>query len=426
MPFTKTGPFTNGSYTPSPLSAGFANGVEAALDAVANRRGSVSVTEYGAVLDGINDDTTAIQTALNSGADVIIAGTPSGPGIARTTATLLMNVNAPGQRLLTRNATIQPAFLGDCIQVTTRSTVSVAITGALQPSSGDFSRVAAIRIGGTSAAYNPMQAAAPYCDIRNFKGSGIIWDHGAMIDFTHTFISDVTIDGFTTGQAFDDNNHGNFVNTHVIRAGRWGYATVYPGTFIDAYHGSAGYSSAAHQFFNAKAFGCGQNFHIETHSNIGTVFSEQSGTPDSFGPNSRTNDINVLGTVTAFEGWVDNGPAGSNHLAGYGNGDYRVNKTVRTRQLQLGSAVLTSGTTAVYTVSSTTIANGVVAVVNPGVTGLGTNTVVQASFFTASSSGVLFSHFIDAGGVLHFQLANLSGTSQTVSGVVSYVIYTFA
>jgi hypothetical protein len=408
--------------TGTPVSAAWLNDLENRTSSAAPRE-VVNARDFGFVGDGVADDTAAIQAALNTGNDVIIspAGVTSSHAIARTTATLVMNVAALGQRLVTRNATIQPAFIGDGIQVTTKSTVSVSISGALQPSSGDFSEVAAIRIGGTSAAYNPMQAAAPYCDIRNFNGSGIIWEHGAMIDFTHTLISDVTVDGFRCTANFDDNNHGHFLNTHVIRAGRYGYAALYGGAYTDAWNG--GHASSAHQFLNAKAFGCGQNFRLETNACVGTVFSEVSTTPDGFTSTSRANNIEVISTNAAYEGWTDAGSG--NRLAGYANGDFRDNKTFRTRQLQIGATNFSAVTSGQFTLPSTSIAAGASAVFTPGVTGLGTGRAVNATLFSAVGN-IALTAYIDASGGLHFLATNTFGSAQTVTGIVSYVVWRFS
>lgn len=378
---------------------------------------------------GTRDYFQDIQDALDDGSNVTIVGVSGALGIAMTSATLVMNVNTVNQVLLTQNACIAPNFVGDVVQVTTKSQVSVAIRGTKQPTSGSYTAVAAIRVGGHRAGdtadanpYSPQQAAVTYCDIRNFSGSGIAWDNGRKIDFTGTYVANVSVDGFTMGPKFTDNDMGYFANTNVVSAGRYGYATLYGGNFVTATAGSAGYASNYNQFLNAKASSCGQNFHFETSGNIGTVFSELGGTADAFTATSRANYIEVLGASTAFEAWVDQGAG--NSLDGYGTGDVRISRNSRTRSLQLGTgAPYTAVTSGTYTIPTTTIAANGVAAFNPNVSGLGVGWVVRATLFTPTGGGNMLNAYIDTNGTLRFELFNLTAASKNLSGIVTYDLW---
>lgn len=391
---------------------------------------ALSTSETGLVIlvddDGTIDHAPAIQTALDSGLDVHVVGTGPSVGVATVGSTLTMNPNALNQRFTTSHATLYPTFVGDVVQVTTKSVVSVAIDGSRQPSTGDFSAIAGIKIGGTSRAYNPMQAAVSYCDIRNMKGSGIIWEQGAEIAFDHTFIADVTLDGINCTANFDDNNHGNFFGTHVIRAGRVGYWVQYGnnGVFTDTWNG--GLVSSAHLFANAKAFQCGTNFLIEGHSCVGSVFSEIGVNPDTFASTSRGNAIEVIETNAAFEGWRDYGQG--NELRGFANGSYRTYVNLRTRSLwyDRGGARVTGAQSGVTNIGSVTIAAGGTAQIDSGVNGFGDHWTFRHGLFTSSTNGLIVQPHVTAQGALMFTLVNLTGASTTFTGAISWVAESFA
>lgn len=422
MPYVKYGPFTDLVGAPG-ISAEFLNPVETALDAVVNRRGFVSVTEYGAKLDGTTDDTTAIQNALNTGANVMIAGTATTPGIAKTTATLTLKTSAAGQQLVTSNASIQPAFVGDAVFLGgALQRVQATILGTLQPG-GTYTNVAAIRIG--SSSYNPQQASVAYSDVRSWQGSGIIWDQGAMIDFTHFHVDTASGDGIRATYNLSDNNHGWFANTHIVNASGVGYAIYGDGTNL------TNGGSRHNVFADAKAFGCGQNFLIQSRDNEGSIFSEQSGTPSTTTSTSRGNYLRVLETATEFEAWVDAGSG--NRIEGFSNGNAYETKNAVIRTLTVGGTSTTAGTrfsqaiSGQYTIGTSTVANGAIAAYNPAVSGLGSGRVVNATMFTSVGGGVILQPFIDGGGNLQFVVVNSSGSSQTLTGsVISYVIWRFA
>lgn len=301
------------------------------------------------------DSTAAIQAALDTGADVDIVGpyNQTTPGVAVISATIHTNPTVPYQRLRTVHAQIVPTFRGDAVLMTTAARIDVDIRGTLQPASGDYSAVAAIRIGSVTNGYNPQQGSVAYSNVQNWKGDAVVWEAGAMIDFTHFHADTVSGSGFNCLANGNDNNHGNFANTHIVKAAGKGYAFYGDGSNL-----TTG-GSRHHVFTNAKAFQCGQNFYFESRSNGGRIFSELSGTPDTFTTTSRGNDIQVHETAAAFEGWVDNGQG--NRLSGYSNNNTWETKNSLTRNLVAeatlqfpGGKQIDNVKTAVYTIPTTT------------------------------------------------------------------------
>jgi hypothetical protein len=292
--------------------------VQATQDARYASKGvsTTNARDTGAAMDGVADDTAEIQAALNTGNDVEITN-----GTVKITGRL--NMVSPGQRLTTRNATIKPAHLGDCILITqVHQAVSVTIGADLQPSSGDFSQVAAIRIGGpygtSGAVYNPKNASVAGSRIIGpaaFKGNGVIWEQGAHIDFSRFSIEyQVTYDGVRGTPDYDDNNEGFFANCRVSNCGRHGY--WFQNNATDATK-----SSRAHTFANAKSFGAGAiqaggaNFYIETGYNVGNIFSELGANPDNFTATSLVNNIEYTATNSNYANVVDSGTG--NRLSGW-------------------------------------------------------------------------------------------------------------
>lgn len=294
-------------------------------------RGIVDARAYGAVLDGTTNDAAAIQAALDTGLDVTVAALPGGASVAAKIGSTL-TLNHEGQSLITKDASLRPSFVGDAVQINASGAhADVLITGELQPA-GDYTNAAAIRVGGgptNSYPFSPSVAGSRVFGTIGtpYKGHGIVWEHGPMADFTQAYISDVTRDGIHATDNYIDNNHGNFSTTHVIRAAGVGYL-IQNGATEEV-------SSRHHVFTNAKAYGCGQNFRIETLSNTGSVFSEDGVTPDEFTSTSLGNSIVVIGDAPAYEAWVDNGVG--NQLKGYNANQAWDSKTETVRALRIGT-----------------------------------------------------------------------------------------
>lgn len=289
------------------------------LSATYARADTLSVQALGATLDGTTDDTAIIQAALDTGKDVVIAGAGNATAYAKTTATLVLK--KAGQQLITKNAAIQPAFIGDAVLITYQAQrVDCVFSGAAQPNTGnafDYQEVAAIRIGG--GLYNPKNASVAGSRIPDpWKGNGIIWEQGAHINFTQFSIeSSATYDGIRCTRNYDDNNEGYFADTRVSNCGRYGYWLQWSTTHE--------LSSRTHLFLNAKAFNCSRNFLFETDACNGMIFSENGKNPDRFTATSAANAIQYEATNAMYSSVEDLGVG--NRLSGlnaFGKWDTRI------------------------------------------------------------------------------------------------------
>ena len=267
-----------------------------------------SVDDFGADPLGISDSAPAINTASTTGFDL------EGEGIYRLNSKITFST----ANQIVNLKTVYPYFDGDVVEVNGLSSkVRVAVRGELdgsptQPRIGALGGAIVLGAGGD----NPQNASIANSTIRDIYGDGVVYEQGAMIDSTNVRIFITTRDGFRCTSNYGDNNHLLFSNTHVIGAAGIGYNLMAGAPF-----GSINLSRA-NVFLNAKAFNCGQNFFIGTIHNVGSIFSEQSGTPDEFGVDSRGNDIEVISDEVTFQGWVDNAPAyWMNTLRGYSNFD---------------------------------------------------------------------------------------------------------
>lgn len=259
------------------------------------------------VAGGSVDDTAVIQAALSTGRDVEISDVD-----VKITSTLIMNKAA--QRLITRNAAILPAFIGDAVLITQpHQQVSATFGSSLQPAGTTaYAEVCAIRIGGTysSTTYNPKNASVARSRIIGaWKGNGIIWEHGAHIDFTQFSIeTSATYDGIRGTNNFDDNNEGYFADTRVSNCAGYGYRFIFHTTVPEK-------SCREHEMINSKAFGCGTNFQFETRNSVGTIYSENGANPDQFASTSVANNISYKATNDMMNSVVDNGTG--NRISGY-------------------------------------------------------------------------------------------------------------
>lgn len=271
-------------------------------------RETVSVTDFyangvsGAKVDptGVVDSTAGIQAALNTGKDV------SGVGTFKVSSTLTMS-STPGQRFVIRGA-LKPTFRGDTLRIMAfRQEANVVIDGSSQSGTGTPGAAIVIGYGGA----NPSQSSIARSSVQSYTGDAVLWEQGSMVDFTGFHALNVSGNGINCTSNYDDNNHGFFADIHLVYCAGIGYNIPSNGTF-----GSA-LNSRHHVFVNAKAFGCGRNFYIDTINNVGSVFSELGTNPDQFGPKSAGNDIQVIETSTAYQNWQDNSTSGINTIRGY-------------------------------------------------------------------------------------------------------------
>ena len=262
--------------------------------------GAVFVTEapFNADQTGVVDATAAINAALATGKNVY------GAGIFKVSGPLTMSgfgqklyINFPGSYLL-------PYHDGDVVRMTGPSQgAHVVIRGRdalgnlTQPRTGTAGGAIVIGYNGG----NCMTASVAGSYVHTFYGNGYVHEQGAMVDFTGAHAENCTLDGFQWTPNYDDNNHALINTTHAINCGRDGYSLLSTGNFVD------NKNPRHHQFLNAKAFGCQRNFNIETHGNIGTVFSELGVNPDRFGPLAYANEISVFENVVSFLVWQDLG-----------------------------------------------------------------------------------------------------------------------
>lgn len=393
---------------------------------------SLSSTDAGiavVVSDTSTDYAPAIQEALDTGQDVYVVGTGIGQAQARIKATLTMNPNAIGQRFETRHVALCPDFVGDCVQVTTTSAVRVAISGDFQPAAGGNDLdTAAIRIGrrpGSPNHWDPQQASVANSIIRGYRGSGIIWEDGAMIDFSHVAVYNATQDGIravastTDGTVNGDNNHGWFANTHVVNCGGVGYRIDGNGANLD----NGG--SRHHVFADAKAFGCEKNFQIASRSNAGVIFSELSTNPSELTSASRGNRLDIVETAASFEGWADNGIG--NSVSGYSGNNAWETKYSRVRTLEIGavgkSTAYDQAVKGTLAVNQAIAAGATVTVSTTRAIG-GDQFTVELGLFTADPANYQITPVFGADGTLSFVITN-NGTARTLAGNINYVVKRF-
>lgn len=248
-------------------------------------------------------DTAAVNTALASGADVILASL-TGTAFA-TSATLVFSSTAVGQRLATVGTVIEPNFTGDCVHVmTAEQEAHVRIQAGSQPAGTTaYQEVAAIRIGSADGVNNAKNASVARSAVLGaWLGNGIILDQGAHVDMTgFSVTTSVTYDGIRGTNFADDSNEALVVSTRISNPGRYGYWLQDNATTPTC-------SSRSWVFSNAKSFHAGsRNFLIETSQNYGSIFSELGTNPDQFTSTSYANKIDYTATVTMLASVDDQG-----------------------------------------------------------------------------------------------------------------------
>ncbi|HWV46884.1 MAG TPA: hypothetical protein VN039_12845 [Nitrospira sp.] len=276
-----------------------ASELRAALDAIYPTIASVAATyqaKHTVVVTAAGDaavNTTAANAALNTGADVILAALDGTP--FTTNATLTFKSSVVGQKLSTAGTIITPTFHGDVVQITNaEQEAHVRIQAGSQPA-GDYTEVAAIRIGSADGVWNAKNASVSRSVVLGaWQGNGVILEQGAHVDFTGFSVTlSVSVDGIRGTSNADDSNEAYLASTRISNAARYGYYLMNNAT-------NPNNSSRSWEFINAKAFGCGTNFRIETSQNHGSIFSENGINPDTFTATSIANKIDYTATNASF------------------------------------------------------------------------------------------------------------------------------
>lgn len=202
MPYTKKGPFTDGSATP-PLNAAFVNGVEAALFGAA--------TPYFSPTPSGSDDTVALNAwtaTLGAGKIGVLQ-----PGSYSTTGT----VNVPaGARITGYGATITANQPGNNFNVITITGSDVHLAGFTITT--DWTRIS------TTGVYATGVDGAEVRDLHIYQiaGKGIWLDHATNFSITNcalenTLAQAINLDFCTYGRI-----HGNRINTAQHGIQYWG------------------------------------------------------------------------------------------------------------------------------------------------------------------------------------------------------------
>ena len=287
---------------------------------------TVNPVWFGAVANGVVDDTSAIQQAVDTGRNV------KGIGYYKTTSPITVSTYGQCIDFSGAETEIRPYFDGDTIRLTNefifcKTNISGGVWGgtSYQPRVGTVGAGIVVGYGGANA--NNCSVAGSR--VIEMYGDGVRYDHGSMLNMTGLYVAKSTRDGIRCTTSYDDNNHGYFVNTHVIQCSGVGYNVLNIGVLVD------NNNSRHHVFSNAKAFECGQNFYIGTITNKGSVFSELSISPDEFGTYSAGNSISVIETVAAYGVWVDNGTG--NILEGYSSYAQWEHKNLITNNLAINA-----------------------------------------------------------------------------------------
>lgn len=258
----------------------------------------VNLKDFGVKGDGKTDDTAKIQEVLNEYDNIYI---PKGEYIVSSTLT----INKKTKILSDGNGVIKPKMTDDVIRIASENCeINVNIDGSLQETI-DVSK-AGIVVGFNGHNSQHIKLNGSY--ISNLKTSGIIWEQGSMCDFYQVRIYNCEGDGVICTDNYDDNNHGLFINTHIIHCNTGLRVSGDVDTNPDL-------PSRHHVFDNLKIYGCNKNLHIETITNYGSVFLESSTTPSEFTSTSKGNKIQIIETRAEFDNFIDRGHG--NVIEGY-------------------------------------------------------------------------------------------------------------
>lgn len=316
-------------------------------------QGTVTVYNYGAVGDGVTDDTAAFNKAIASGFDVLV---PAGSFLI--TAPMLFSKSRQKIRC-EYNGKIYPNYDGDVFRVTGEMCeLSVYILGDHQPKMSVTGGAIVIGYGGAVAWKTSVSGSR----IDGYGGNAFVWEQGAGADFKRTWARNCGGVGYLCTANYNDNNHGYFADTEATSCGGNGYSIL---GVVGAYDNPL--NSRHHVFLDAKGYGNAKNFSIQTLSNWGSVFSEAGIAPDEFSLWSTGNKIEVIETRVARVAWVDLGQ--NNQLGGFDSyeqyswrnhiaNNYQVNNMFEGRWNKTQTADRTfedniSATTGVVTVTRT-------------------------------------------------------------------------
>lgn len=258
----------------------------------------VNINNFGVIGDGVTDITDELQELFNTYNNIYI---PAGDYIVSHS----LEIRKVMKIISHPNAVIKPIMCDDVIRIySSFSDINVCINGELQSSSSDEKAAIVIGYNGANTSHVKLYGTR----INNMKTNGVIWEQGAMCDFSHVRIHECEYDGIICTDNYDDNNHGLFQNTHIIACST---GLRIQGNVND----SAVLPSRHHVFNNLKVFGCRKNIHIETINNVGTIFLELGSEASELTSTSKGNKISIIETRIEFSRFLDNGEG--NVIEGY-------------------------------------------------------------------------------------------------------------
>ena len=272
-------------------------------------RESVSVKDFGAVGDGIVDDTAAIQAAIDAADTVRI---PTGTySISSPLVDSASAVNILGDGI--GRTIIKPSVDVDAVRLTAAFSAikDITIDGSDVLSGTGVGVV--IGFGGANASSCKLDGV----NIKDMIGVGLLWEHGSLLLMSDVRVANCGSHGIQCTNTYDDNNHGYFLNSHILNNSG-------TGILIEDNAGTPNNSSRHHVFSNTKLFGNNKNFEIQTITNMGSLFLELGTSASELTSTSKGNFITIIETATEFESLVDNGS--NNTLYGYssyGQYEYR-------------------------------------------------------------------------------------------------------
>lgn len=158
-------------------------GIAGALGADDEANGIANIRRFGAVGDGVTDDTAAIQSAIDSGAAVVLY--PPTPSYYRTTDSLIPLSNQTHRSYgLQQNANQSPSIdrariggMFDGPVFSLENVGHVRLQGLTITGSSDISQSNNVGVKGTSANW----CSVSHCAINGFAGAAIEWVSGVAV-----------------------------------------------------------------------------------------------------------------------------------------------------------------------------------------------------------------------------------------------------